>query len=271
MTVRVNKKDLNNKLTSPEFWDSCYQGRSLIPFDDRDWRHYVSIQVAELIENLGLSGKYICEVGGGDAGISSYFSRKYKESKFSIIDFSPAGCALAKKRASIEGATLSVVQSDVFSPPKELFNKFDAVFSLGVVEHFRDLASIMRAKKALVKPEGLIFSLIPNFSGSIYSGLCKRWSKSVFEDHVCHDMKSFIEGHIEADLEVVSFGYIGSLEFGMLSMAINGPEEKKWIDMKLYLWLCRISKVIHFLENKFGDAPSSKLFSPFIYVISKNK
>lgn len=271
MTNSVNLKGLDNKLTSPDFWDSCYDGRTLTPFNDKDWHNYVSIQVAKLIESLGLSKKSICEVGGGDAGISSYFAKKYGDSDFYIIDFSPAGCALAKKRCEAEGVTLSIVQSDVFSPPKEFLKKFDLVFSFGVVEHFRDLASIMKAKKDLLKPDGRLFTLIPNFSGSVYAGLCERWSKSVFEDHVCHDFKSFIDGHVAAELDVVSAGYIGAVEFGMLSMAMNGPEEKNWLDKKLYLWLTRISKLVHLFETKLGDAPASKRFSPFMYVISRNK
>lgn len=268
MTNQNHNFENDDRLTTPDFWDTCYQGREPVPFDDKNWRSYASIQLVRLVESLELKGKRVCEVGGGDAEISAYLARKHKDTEFSVIDFSPLGCALARKRADLEEVKLNIFQADLFSPPQQLLGFFDLVTSYGVVEHFNDLAGVLSAKGKLVNNNGKIFTLIPNFASPLYGGLCKRWSKSVYEDHICHDLKSFLDGHIKAKLKIIKFGYLGTIEFGMLSMAMNGPEKKTWLDSHLYLFLTRMSKLVHLIENKTFDFPTSRLLSPFMYVVS---
>ena len=151
MSVKNENIGDNDRLTTPEFWDSCYQGREPVPFNDKNWRNYASIQLVRLIESLKLNEKRVCEVGGGDAEVSAYLAGKYKGSEFSIIDYSPLGCALARKRAALESVEINVLQSDFFSPPLELCGYFDLVTSYGVVEHFSDLSSVLKAKSILIK------------------------------------------------------------------------------------------------------------------------
>jgi len=257
-----------SRLTNSDFWDSCYIGREFTPFDNQNWRNLVSIQLVRLLESLQIDGKEVCEVGGGDAETLAHLAKQHPSSRFSIIDFSPAGCELARRRAKREGVTLDIYQEDLFFPPPELLGNFDLVVSHGVVEHFTDLASVMTAKSRLLKKSGKAFTLIPNFSSPIYAYLCKRWSRTVYEDHVPHDMHSFLTGHEQAGLRAIQNGYIGTMEFGMLSMAMHGPERKTWFDRQFYLFLTRLSKAIHFLEYKTTDFPATKLLSPFMYVVS---
>jgi 2-polyprenyl-3-methyl-5-hydroxy-6-metoxy-1,4-benzoquinol methylase len=268
MDTQNSNQLAEDRLTTPEFWDACYEGRQQTPFEDRNWRRYVSIQLVQLIESLQLDGKNICEVGGGDAALSAYLAKKHSSAKFSIVDFSPRGCELARNRAGSEGVELNIFQADLFSPPPELNKHFDLVMSHGVVEHFTDLASVMIAKSNLIREDGKLFTLIPNFASPVYARLCERWSKSVFDDHVPHDMASFIAGHKKAKLNPIDSGYLGAIEFGMLSMAMNGPERKTWLDNKLYLLLTRISKAVHFIEYKTANFPTTKFLSPFMYITS---
>lgn len=263
-----SSNSLGERLTSPDFWDMCYEGRSSAPFDDQDYKKLVAIQLAQLLERLQIDRVAICEVGGGDSELLAYLAKRHPSSAFSVIDFSPAGCELARRRAKREGVILNIYQADVFAPPHELLGHFDLVISHGVVEHFTDLASVMSAKKRLLKDGGKAFTLIPNFSSRIYAYLCKRWSKTVYEDHVPHDMHSFLLGHEHAGLRPLEYGYLGAIEFGMLSMAMAGPEQKSSLDRKLYRFLSRLSKVIHFIEHKTADFPTTKQLSPFMYVVS---
>lgn len=258
----------SERLTSSAFWDACYVGRQSDAFDERNWKNYVSIQLIRLIESLQLDERNVCEVGGGDAALTCHLARRHRSARFSVIDFSPLGCELARKRAAREGVELHVCQADLFSPPQEMLGHFDLVMSHGVVEHFTDLSSALNAKRRLIHDAGKLFTLIPNFESRIYAALCRRWSLSVFEDHVPHSMKSFLDGHREAGLQPVAAGYLGAIEFGMLSMAMGGPERKTWFDRKFYLWLTRFSKIIHLLEYRTGDLPTTRLLSPFMYAVS---
>ena len=271
MNNSENISVLGERLTDSNFWNSCYEDRDLKPFDDRDWKNLVSVQIVRLLESLSINEKSVCEVGGGDGEFLAYLAKRYPTAEFSVIDFSPSGCELARIRAKREGVTLNVYQADVFSPPSKLQKHFDLVISHGVVEHFTDLTGVMAAKKRLLKDDGIVLTLIPNFSSPIYAYLCKRWSKTIWDDHVPHDMRSFLAGHEQAGLMPLKQGFLGAIEFGMLSMAItNGPERKTRFDRQFYLFLSRLSKVIHFLEYRTTDFPATKLFSPFMYVVSAN-
>jgi hypothetical protein len=79
-----------------------------------------------------------------------------------------------------------------------------------------------------------------------------------------HDMNSFLAGHEQAGLNPLDNGYIGAIEFGMLSTAMIGPEQKIWFGRKLYIFLTRLSKAIHFLEYKTNDFPATRLLSPYM-------
>lgn len=257
-------------LTDASFWDGCYEGRELVPFSDSDWRNYVAIQLARLLhENLTANVQNVCELGGGDAAILSYLARKNPDIGFSVLDISPQGCAIARARAEREKVSINIHCADVFAPPSQLLGSFDFVYSLGVVEHFENLVEIMRAKKALLAPGGRMFTMIPNFESPVYAALCRRWSQSVWKAHVPHTVKSFLAGHVEAGLRPIRHGYVGSVEFGMLSMALNGPEPKSDWDRMLYLWLTRLSKAVHLFEYRLFDLPRTKMFAPFIYVVSE--
>ncbi len=256
-------------LTNSVYWDRAYENRVLEPFSGHDWRNYTAIQIVRAVRAIGLDGKKICEVGGGDGQMSAYMARLHPTARFSILDYSVNGCALARQRAIREGVTLDVHEQDIFKPEQRLNGSFDVVISFGVVEHFRDLGEIIAAKRRLLRPGGKMFTLIPNFSKSVYATLCKRWSMSVYEDHVPHDLNSLVSGHVTGGMSPMSACYLGATEFGMLSMAMLAPERKTAIDRISYLWLTRFSKAVHLLEQKIGDFPSSKWLSPYLYVVSK--
>lgn len=259
------------KLTDESYWDCCYRGRELVPFDERDWKNYVSVQLFRLVETLSLDGKRVCEVGGGDAKLLVYLAKRHPSSRFCVLDFSPLGCEFARRRAEREGVILEVYQEDMFSPSQALVGSFDLVLSYGVVEHFTDLSRALMAKGRLLKVGGLAFTLIPNLASPVYAGLFRYYSRTVYRKHIPHTMASFLRGHRLAGLVPLRRGYLGSVEFGMISMAVEGPEPTGWWGRQFYLLLTRISKVVHFLEYRFMDFPATSLFSPFMYVISRRE
>jgi hypothetical protein len=137
--------------------------------------------------------------------------------------------------------------------------------SFGVVEHFTELSHVLLAKQKYLKDKGLMFTLIPNMAGSI-GYLTKLFNREVYEMHNPHDWNSFLAGHREAGLMVISGGYIGSTNFGVLSSCFEKSQGFSW---HTYVFLTRLTKAMGLVESKFGDLPSSRLFSPYIYAISR--
>lgn len=158
-----------SELTSVDFWDEHYRSAHFEAFNPTDWRNYVRIQLVRRLMNLGLEGRRVLEIGGGGAQILAWLAKQYPTSHFVALDYSEVGCQIARRRAELDQLqNLEVVCADMFNPPKDLFGAFDLVFSLGVVEHFTDLVSALRAKGAFLIHGGLMFTVIPNLVSSIY-------------------------------------------------------------------------------------------------------
>lgn len=254
-------------LTNKEDWDRGYVSRNEIAELKFGWRDHSNELIAEKIEEIGLDGKDVLEIGAGDSQWLPYFANKYPGSRFTGLDYSKTGCEkLAERAAEISNtATIDIYLQDMFAMESVLHGRFDLVLSFGVVEHFTELSHALLAKRKYLKDQGLMFSLIPNMTGSI-GHLVKSFNREIYDMHNPHDWNSFLEGHRKAGLTVLSGGYLGTANFGVLSSCFKKHEGISW---HAYVFLTRLSKVIGFVENKLGDLPSSRMFSPYIYVISQ--
>lgn len=255
------------ELTKIEYWDHGYGLRNETAELKFDWRNHVDCLIAARIEGIGLEGKNVLEVGAGDSMWLPYLARKYPGAQFSGLDFSRAGCQRLADRAAATGGqvTIGIHNEDMFSAESRLHGTFDLALSFGVVEHFTDLSAALLAKRRYLKDHGLMFTLIPNMAGSI-GYLTKALNRKTFDMHNPHDWNSFLEGHRLAGLEVLSGGYLGSSNFGVLSSCF---EQRRGIPWHVYVFLTRLSKAISLAESRLGDLPASKIFSPYIYAVSR--
>lgn len=254
------------RLTDKSLWEGLYYsyerptGMSISGF-----RNFCNRQIYECLAQIPLAGKEILEIGAGDSLWLPFLSKMYPSSLFTGLDYSELGCNMLRKRAQDQNVRLEVVHADFFNPPTALLNKFDVVISFGVVEHFDNLAEVLLAFKAFVKPGGLLFTLIPNMRG-VMGWLTKKFNNEVFEAHNPHDLASFIKGHDQAGLEVVEAGYLCSTNFGMLSMSVQNARKATY---EFYKLLTRISKVVWVFESHLFKLPSSAVLSPYIFCTSR--
>ena len=254
-------------LTNVEMWDRRYMSRDECDELILDWRNHSNWLISKKIEEMGLDGKSALEIGAGDSPWLTYFARKYPSSRFCGLDYSTAGCERLSRRVAAAGSTVSVdiYHQDVFAAESALHGKFDLIFSFGVVEHFSDLSQALLAKRNYLNEHGLMFTLIPNMAGSI-GFFARLFNRGVYEMHNPHDLVSFLEGHRKAGMAVLSGGYLGSNNYGVLSGCFN---ERRGLSWNAYVLLTRLSKAIGYLECKLGELPVSKSFSPYIYAISR--
>jgi 2-polyprenyl-3-methyl-5-hydroxy-6-metoxy-1,4-benzoquinol methylase len=254
-------------LTKKENWDQNYIIHKEITELQFGWRNHVNKIIAQKIEEIGLVDKNILEIGAGNSQWLTYLAKKYPNSRFAGLDYSKIGCEkLAERANNILGPkAIDIYNEDMFFENSELHGKFDLIFSLGVIEHFTELSNVLLVKRKYLKDHGLMFSLIPNLAGSI-GYLVKSINREIYDMHNPHDLNSFFEGHRKAGLTVISSGYLGSINFGMISSCFKKSDGFNW---HFYVFLSRLSKFIGWLETKLGDLPSSKIFSPYIYVISR--
>jgi 2-polyprenyl-3-methyl-5-hydroxy-6-metoxy-1,4-benzoquinol methylase len=253
-------------LTKKEYWNNNYASREEVVDLELGWRDYTNFLIAKKIQDIGLDRKNVLEIGAGDSYWLPYFAKQHPSSRFTGMDFSQAGCdKLAKRVAAFSLSNVDICQQDMFSMESDLQGKFDLVMSFGVVEHFTDLSNVLMSKCLYLKDEGYMFSVIPNMAGLIGS-LTKLFNREIYNAHNPHDLTSFLKCHHKAGLTIISGGYLGSTNFGVLSSCF---EKKAGLSWQAYVFLTRLSKAIFLIEKKLGNLPVSRVFSPYIFAISR--
>lgn len=253
-------------LTEKNYWESTYNHRRGQPSLNIDgFKNYPNRLILEKLLETGLENKCVLEIGAGDSVWLPYLASHFDSSKFVGLDYTENGCALLAQRAHEAGVNIEVVHENMFTQTSRLHNNFNYVMSFGVVEHFDDLGFALASKKKYLAQDGLMFTLIPNMAG-VLGSLVRNWNREIYDKHNPHDLVSFLNGHQQAGLEVIAGGYLGSNNFGVLSSCFP---ERKGLSWQLSRALVAASLATWWIEDKTGDFPTSKAFSPYIYAISR--
>jgi 2-polyprenyl-3-methyl-5-hydroxy-6-metoxy-1,4-benzoquinol methylase len=150
-----------------------------------------------------------------------------------------------------------------------MLETFDVVVSFGVVEHFDDTASCLRAASSFLKPGGLLITNIPNMVGWIGS-VQKMVNKPVYDIHQLIDRARLREAHELAGLQVIECDYFVSTSFGvnnLIGISINTV--MGFLKKVLLVILVRASMLVWLIESKIGYFPSTKLASPYINCVAR--
>lgn len=86
-----------------------------------------------LNENQFINGgknKKLLEIGCANSALLPYMKKEFGFDVYGL-DYSKAGCVGAKRVLEYYGASGTVMEGDMFDPPKELLGKFDIVISGG--------------------------------------------------------------------------------------------------------------------------------------------
>lgn len=254
------------KLTDKTYWEGTYNQRRRQPSLNVDgFMNYSNRLILNKLLETNLDNKRVIEIGAGDSIWLPYLAKKFPSSRFGGMDYTESGCTLLAERARRENANIQIFQEDMFAENSHLHNTFDVAISFGVVEHFDSLEHTLKAKSKYLSNGGVMFTLIPNMAG-VLGKLTHRWNREVHEKHNPHDWPSFLLGHQKAGLEVLSGGYLGSTNFGVLSSCFPSRHGLSW---QVSRALVATSLTTWWIENKLGNLPSSKTFSPYIYAISR--
>jgi ubiquinone/menaquinone biosynthesis C-methylase UbiE len=255
----------NNSITQKKYWDQFHIGhKSYSPINFSSYKNYIEFNILRMVIN-NFKGSELLEIGAGSSDWLIEISKKLPNISATGLDYSMKGCESLKIKSAAAAVSLKIVNADMFSPPKRMIKSYDFILSFGVVEHFKDLPLTLNVICKYAKPNGIIFTLIPNMKG-INGWLTKFWNKKIYDLHVPHDLKSFTKGHHEANLKIIWSGYFGSNNFGVMSSCFKGT---KGFNYWCYKQLTRISKIIFMFEKFINPLPATKIFSPYIIVISR--
>ena len=139
--------------------------------------------------------------------------------------------------------------------------------SFGVVEHFEDTANCLKACGKFLKPDGTLFTLIPNITG-IIGYIQKIVDKQVYDVHVplCKDKLAI--ANTKADLDLIACEYFMSIS---LSIVNSGSFSQNRFNKLFRHVISSLSKICWILEKYGLKIPVNKLTSPYIISVAKIK
>lgn len=200
-------------------WSGSYIGEAINP-NKRGLNNYVNRgfhdYFAQLFANQNNKNNKLLEIGCAQSVWLPYFA---KEFNFTIagIDYSAVGCRHAREILRKENVKGEIVCADFFSPPGDMVNKYNIIVSFGVVEHFEDTPSVIKAFLNFLKPGGLIITIIPNIKGLI-GFLQKELNYDVYNIHAAITPAELKKAHQMHGLEVKKCGYFLPANFGVVNL-----------------------------------------------------
>lgn len=234
---------------------------------------YVETKFSEMFERAfvllgGTDGKRLLEIGCGDSAWLPYFAKRWSF-RISGLDYSPIGCDRAAALVKAEGIDAEITCADLFAPPEEMLDAFDAVVSMGVVEHFDETAGVLRALARFLRPGGILITTIPNIAG--IDGTLTKWiNRPVYDIHVPLDAAALAAAHHAAGLNLTACDYLMSLNLAVVNTA--GLDTRK-ISTKLkqlvVLGFIAASRAIWMLERSIHPLPVRPSLSPYIAAVAQ--
>jgi len=195
------------ELTTHELWDEMWAAIELpVEVDVAD--PYPGSIVAKMESYLPRSASTIMELGGAPGGYLAHFAG-LGLSPFAL-EISEIGCEKTRQSWRMLGIDGTVIRGDMFHANRD---RYDIVYSLGLIEHFDDLTYVIRHHVKFLKPGGTLIVGCPNFRG-VYRGLLHRLAPERLSGHnlATMNVESWDGFESTLGLQRLFRGYVGGFE-----------------------------------------------------------
>lgn len=204
-------------LTDREFWDGQLHGvsvRHVLPRPARRQRDYA---VADLLDRhlRGLRGGRVLELGCGGSVWLPHLAR-HCGMKAAGVDFSAVGLEKARRILQANGVEAELIEADILTLHQRGLPPYDALFSLGFLEHFTDPRAVLESAIRLLRSGGVLLSWIPSCE-CVQFELNARWNPHLRGRHYLTDLAGWARYHTEAGFDVLEASYVQWLDFSMLT------------------------------------------------------
>jgi SAM-dependent methyltransferase len=216
-----------NALVSKEFWDERHGRTRLKYVTPQPKKYYFDFELERVFHRWLRYGRgqRLLEAGCGSSLWLPYFAKHFGM-EVTGLDYSDIGLARSReilRRNNVQG---SLRKADLRDGPEKDRESFDAVFSLGLIEHFERPDSILAILKEFVRPGGLLLTWIPNTAGFIprMNPLLNRNYRGFYSRL---DLPTIRAYHQALGFDILQSSYLQFLDLNFLDlMFLPGPFRK---------------------------------------------
>jgi SAM-dependent methyltransferase len=210
--------DSIKELVSQGFWDERHRQIRLKKTFPQPQKCYIDYELDRVFRRwLGpRRGQRLLEVGCGASIWLPYFSKRFGM-EVEGIDYSDIGLALSREILQLNNVLGTLRNADFRDGPGPDRESYDAVFSLGLIEHFEDPGPVLAILKDFVRRGGLLLTWLPNTAGVIprmnphlsrlYRGFYRRLDLA--EIRACHQ---------RLGLDILQSSYLQFLDLNFLTL-----------------------------------------------------
>lgn len=255
-----------NDIAGKEHWEETWNNATIFPEinpRDRSLGNYFNRQIHEFIfRNLtkeSTTNKTLLELGCGNSRWLPYFAKEFKLMVWGL-DYTANGCEMSReinRRAGLPDQRIT--KGDLFDRPDIILgpDRFDYVYSTGLVEHFADTTAVIRACAKYLRPGGLMITFIPNTT-HIPGFIQKRLGREIYDKHVPLELPKLLQAHRDAGLEEVDSAYLSFFSFGVHRIQLYSPSVRRF----MYKWGGRVSIGLGALHEAGLPLKPNKYTSP---------
>ncbi|UKJ08054.1 class I SAM-dependent methyltransferase [Solitalea lacus] len=249
---------IENNLTDQQFWANYWDSKTDILHEIGP--HYVFFDVfRKIIAKHSI--KNSIELGGFP-GYFSLFLTKYLNKQATLLDFfiHPKIINELEVFNNVPKDSIRFIQGDLFDESER--EKYDLVFSCGLIEHFQNTKDVVRRHVDFLSNDGILLLTLPNFTG-VNGWFQRKFDRENYDKHNISSMDPMLLTRIFEDLgfEVEHCGY-----YGKFSIWLENRQQQNMAVKMLFrtVWLAgkMITKLLNF---------ESRIFSPYIVIWGKKK
>ena len=234
----MTKPDVD--LAGHAYWEEVWERTGQHSVGQFSYFHHA---LAQLFHRHAPRGAQVCEVGCADSAWIPYFIERGM--RVSGIDYSEKGVARLQRALERRGLSAKLIAADMLDPAARPTAANDLVFSLGLVEHFRDPIAILRPMRDLLRDGGVLVTVVPNLLG-LWGFLEGRLAPEVLAVHVRYSPPELDAIHRQAGFEPVEtaqhFGTFGPLMLNVPSIERRYPRTYRfgtgclWVLQQAVAW-----------------------------------
>jgi len=212
----------DGRLTEKAHWEDRWERIRAPKEIRRDTKHAVNSELIKIFDTYlpQQTGLKILEIGGAPGQFLAYLVKEFGYSAHAI-DYSTIGCDKMGEAFEIANLDVTIYNRDVFGDLSDL-PRFDIVFSMGFIEHFSDLDSIVGKHVELLKKQGILLLGVPNYHG-ISQAVLTRLAPHKLSMHNLEtmDIKNWGSFEKKYGLRTIFKAYIGGFNPGRFRRCEN--------------------------------------------------